>query len=76
MNMVNYRLFLTAFGNKRYGGLVSKSRKLEVVLLAQEFQISQPEIKDRVYSFTLEAHVSYEIPFVNTFTINFCRFWL
>lgn len=79
MNMVNYRLFLIAFGNKKCGGLVNKSRKLQVVLLAQEFQIPWPEIKDRVYSFTSEAHLqhlSYEMPFVNTFTINFCRFWL
>lgn len=57
MNMVNYRLFLIVFGNKNCGGLVSKSRKLQVVLLAQVFQISQPEIKDRVYSFISEAHL-------------------
>lgn len=76
MNMVNYRLFLIAFGNKKLGGLVSTSRKWQVVLLAQVFQISQSEVKDRVYSFISEAHLPYEIPFVNTFTINFCRFWL
>lgn len=46
MNMVNYRLFLIAFGNKKRGGLVRKSRKLQVVLLAQVFQISWSEVKD------------------------------